>query len=447
MSARFPWLLSVALLFPAAANADDAPDSFSLTGSVRLRFEAIEGQARAGFNASDQLTNLRTQILAQYSADALHLGVELYDSRAYGAVVGTPLSTGEVNTLEPVQAFVAVDLPGLLGKGSAVTVKAGRMTLDLGSRRLISQDDYRNTVNSFTGLRVDVGAAHGIKATLLYVLPQQRLPDDFASMDRQKVELDRESFDAVLWGGVASKAKAIGPAAVELSFYHFGERDAPGRPTRDRSINSLGARLFRDPTPGKLDYALEAIWQSGEIGASLAPGAATLGLSASYLRGRVGYSLAGAWKPRIAFEIDRASGDETGGRYGRFDPLFGMRRADLGPAGLYNAIGRANLVSPGVRAEITPSPRLDAFVGYRAFWLAAGTDAFATTGVRDATGRSGDFAGHQIDGRVRYWLMPKRLRLEADGVLLAKGRFLRDAPNAGPGGSTRYVSFNLTGFF
>jgi hypothetical protein len=447
MSARFPWLLPVALLFPALAKAQDAPDSFSISGSVRLRYEAIEGQARAGFNESDQLTNLRTQILAQYNADALHLGVELYDSRAYGAVVGTPLSTGEVNTVEPVQAFIAVDLPGLLGKGSAVTVKAGRMTLDLGSRRLVSLDDYRNTVNSFTGLRMDVGASHGVKATLVYVLPQQRLPDDFTSMDRQKVELDRESFDAVLWGGVASKAKAIGSATAEISFYHFGERDTPGRPTRDRSINSLGARLFRDPSPGTLDYEFEAIWQSGAISASLAPGTAALKVSASYTRSRVGYSLGGALKPRITVEIDRASGDEAGGRYGRFDPLFGMRRADLGPAGLYNAIGRSNIVSPGIRGEISPSGRIDAFVGYRALWLAAGTDAFSTTGVRDASGRSGDFAGHQIDARVRYWLMPKRLRLEADGVLLAKGRVLRDAPNAGAGRSTRYFSFNLTGFF
>jgi hypothetical protein len=36
------------------------------------------------------------------------------------------------------------------------------------------------------------------------------------------------------------------------------------------------------------------------------------------------------------------------------------------------------------------------------------------------------------------------LRLELDAVLLAKGRFLRDAPNAPPGRWTRYLSMNAT---
>ena len=446
MPARLTWFLPLALLLPGAAWADDTPDALTISGSFRVRYEAIDGQARTGFNSSDQFTNLRTQFLAQYEADPLRLGLEIYDSRVFGAMPGSALTTSEVNTLEPVQAFVAVDLPGLLGKGSAVTLKAGRMTLDLGSRRLVALDDYRNTVNSYTGLRGDLSMPHGIKATLVYVLPQQRLPGDYASMDRGKIELDKESFDAVLWGGLASKAKALGRATAELSFYHFGERDAPALPTRDRSLNSLGVRLFADPMPGRLDYELEAIWQSGEISASLAPGAATQQVSASYVRGRIGYSFAGALKPRVAFEVDRASGDGPGGRYGRFDPLFGARRSDLGPAGLYNAIGRSNIFSPGVRLEISPGQRLDAFVGYRAMWLAADTDSFSTTGVRDASGRSGDFAGHQIDTRLRYWLLPKRLRFEADAVLLAKGRFLRQAPNATPGDATRYVSFNLTGY-
>jgi hypothetical protein len=49
-----------------------------------------------------------------------------------------------------------------------------------------------------------------------------------------------------------------------------------------------------------------------------------------------------------------------------------------------------------------------------------------------------------VEARVRYWLIPKRLRMEWNGVLLAKGRFLRDAPNAPTGGDTIYNSFNAT---
>jgi hypothetical protein len=170
-------------------------------------------------------------------------------------------------------------------------------------------------------------------------------------------------------------------------------------------------------------------------------------VSASFVHAEIGYTCSGGWKPHVSIEFDRASGDGPGGSYGRFDTLFGMRRADLAPSGLYNAIGRANIVTPGLRVEAVPSKAVDWMMSYRPMWLADRTDAFSTTGVRDATGRSGNFAGHQIDARLRYWLVRDRLRYEIDGVWLAKGRFLRDAPNAPPPRDTTYVSVNLTASF
>src|SRR3546814_13252404 len=95
------------------------------------------------------------------------------------------------------------------------------------------------------------------------------------------------------------------------------------------------------------------------------------------------------------------------------------------------------IVTPDIRLEATPDKRWDWFATYRALWLASRTDAFSSTGVRDAIGRSGSFAGHQVEGRVRYWILPSRLRFELDGLLLARGRFMRDAPNAPAGRGTR----------
>jgi hypothetical protein len=170
-------------------------------------------------------------------------------------------------------------------------------------------------------------------------------------------------------------------------------------------------------------------------------------VSAWFVHGDAGYTFPTGWKPRLAVEYDRASGDRPGNRYGRFDTLFGMRRADLAPSGLYNAVGRANISAAGVRLEVTPSKRIDGFVSYHALWLAERRDSFSTTGVRDATGRSGSFAGHQLDARLRWWIRPARLRFEADGIVLAKGRFLEEAPNAPSGGTTLYGSLNLTANF
>jgi hypothetical protein len=53
----------------------------------------------------------------------------------------------EVNALEMVQAFVEARAPDLLGKGSIASLQAGRFLLNLGSRRLVAADDYRNTTN------------------------------------------------------------------------------------------------------------------------------------------------------------------------------------------------------------------------------------------------------------------------------------------------------------
>lgn len=444
MPARFA-CFSLALLLSEAAHAEDG--TFTLHGASRLRYEAIDGQARAGFNSADSLINLRTNILAEYKRQNIRLGVELFDSRVWGDRVGTPVSTGEVNALEPVQAYLAADFDPALGKGSTLRLTAGRMMLNLGSRRLVAADDYRNTTNGYTGLRTDMSAPKGWKATLIYMLPQSRRPDDADGIKEARVHLDRESFDLVLWGGQLSKARAVGAAMAELTYFHLGEHDGPNRPTRDRSLDTYGGRLILEPHSGAFDYEVEAFYQSGTISTTLAARAPTQKVSAGFAHIDAGYSFAGGWKPRVSVEFDYASGDGRGKRFGRFDTLFGMRRADLAPAGLYNALARTNIVTPGLRVEATPNKRLDWFAGYRPMWLASARDSFSGTAVRDSTGRSGSFAGHQIEGRVRQWIVPDRLRFEFDGVLLAKGRFLRDAPNAPPGRWTRYASFNLTASF
>lgn len=441
------------LLGAAQASAEDPPPRppkqkpLELSGSTRARYEAIGGQARAGFNSSDELVSFRTILTADYHiTPQVHVVAELWDSRAYGGNSGTPVSTGEVNTLEPAQAYLGVTLPGLLGKGTKVDLQAGRFLVALGSRRLVAADEYRNTTNSSTGVRADIAAPGGWKASLVYLLPQQRLPNDRDGLLNNRVALDRESFDLVLWGGLVARANTVAGATGEVGYVHLGERDRPGQPTRDRSLDTVSARLFRDPKPGRWDFEVEGIGQTGTVSASLAANAPTQDVRAWFAHADIGYTLAGGWKPRLSVDFDYASGDKPGGRYNRFDPLFGMRRADLAPGAIYNLILRSNLISPGVRLEAVPSAKTDLMVSYRPFWLAAREDAFSSSGVRDGTGRSGSFAGHQLDARLRY-NPAKNIRLEGDVVLFAKGRFLRDAPNAPPERWTRYVSLNTTFLF
>lgn len=428
-------------------RAVDAPAALKLSGSFRLRYEALDGQFRPGANPTDDLVSLRTTLFAEYDAGPVRLGGELYDSRAYGGKIGGAVSANDVDAAELVQAYVATDLGAPFGAGSQATLQAGRFTLNLGSRRLVAADDYRNTTSGSTGLRLDVRTAGGVTATVLYTLPQVRLPDDQPSVLRNRVAFDRESFDLVLWGAVAAKADAFGKVAVDAAFLGLDEHDGPGRPTRNRALRTASLRLMRSPRPRRFDFEIEAAYQWGSIQADLRPAAPQLNVSASFVHVDAGYQFAGGWKPRVSVDYDRASGDDGKASYGRFDTLFGMRRADFAPSGIYAALGRANISTPGLRVEVTPSARLDGFVTYRGLWAASATDSFSTTGVRDPSGAAGSYAGRHLEGRLRYWLVPGSLRFEANGAILFKRGVLVRAPNAPRTGDTHLISLALTATF
>lgn len=432
--------------FVTCAGVARAQDGVALHGSVRLRVETIDGQARAGTRPAETLATLRTIVQARYRHGALTLGGDLYDSRPIAPARNTAAGTGEVNALEPVQLFAAIALGGAPGPQPHGTLTLGRQTADIGSRRLLANDDYRGTTNGFTGVRLDGAGLAGWRVAAFYLLPQQRLPDDATGIRQARVRLDKEGFDTRIWGTNAARPLA-GRLLLDLGAYRFEERDRPGHATRDRRLTTLTARITIPPAAGRWDMEVEVMRQTGSTAASLAPAAARLPVAAGFAHAEAGYQWPGRWQPHLVLEGDYASGDRRDGTYRRFDTLYGMRRGDYAPAGLYNAVSRGNLVAIGPRFEVAPSKRVDGFVTVKKLWLASAVDGFATTGVVDPAGRSGHDGGWQTDARVRLWAIPKRVQLEADGVWLAKGRFLRTAPNRTSDRDTLYLSLNATAFF
>lgn len=425
----------------------EAPANLTLSGSVRVRYETLGGQARPGISANDDLVNFRTRLFGEYRTGPMRFGTEIFDSRAYGGDFAGAVSANEVNAFELVQAYSAFDFSNRIGGNIGANVQAGRFILELGSRRLLGAEEYRNTISSYTGLRANFSPGGGVSATLIYALPHTNLPDDKRSVLNNTVKFDRASFDLVLWGGYVNKLRAIGETDFDFTYLHLAEGDTLLRPTRNRSLDTIGARLIREPKPGRWDYEAEGIYQFGTVRDGLAEDAARLNVSAWFLHADAGYTHPGSWEPRISVEADYASGDGSGRSYNRFDTLFGMRRADLAPAGIFATVGRTNLITPGIRIEAIPSARFDWFATYRLLWLASPTDSFSTSGVQDPTGQAGQFAGQQIDGRIRYWVVPGILQFEADAVFLLKGQFLKFAPNAPATGNPHYISFNLIAYF
>jgi hypothetical protein len=436
---------ALACAVAAPARAEEA-DRLTITGAARVRYEGLTGQARAGLSRNADLYTTRLNLAAGYDlGGGVRLGAELQDARGYGGKVRGGLSANDVDTFELVQAYVAARVPTPVGPG---VVQAGRFVVPmLGSRRLISAGDDRNAANGFTGVRLDARAANGVATSLIAVAPQRRLPDAADAVAHNRWGMDQESLHTRLWGGSVEAPAVVAGAAAAVTFLGLDEEDTPARATRDRRLRTIDARLFHAGGPGGINFEAEGAYQFGHASETVLATAPRRGVSAWFLHLEAGYPLSETSKMRVGGLFDVASGDHGGGRYNRFDTLYGMRRGDFGPGGLYQSLGRANLISPGLRLDAEPGLRSELMVSYRGLWLASKTDAFSTTGVRDLTGRSGRFAGQQVNARVSSWLLPERLRLEVDGLILFKGRFWRAAPNAPSRADTKYLSVAVTANF
>lgn len=404
-------------------------DDITVRGSIRPRYEALDGQFRPAPAArSDRAFNLQTLLFAEYRTGAFRFAGELMDSRTYFETRNSTVGTGEVNAIEPLQAYVGTDLTKTFGLPGAVT--AGRFTMDIGSRRLVARNNYRNTINSFTGLRYDWAGPTGDTFRMFYTLPDYRLPDEPDEIRNNAVELDRPSTDLQFFGGAYKIANIFG-GSVQLQSYGLIEYDSMNLPTRNRSLFTPAIRFARESVVRKFDYDFEGAYQTGRSRASTSvTDQADLPVSAYLFHGEVGYTFDAPWVPRLAVFYDQASGNRAGSStYSRFDTLFGARRWEFGPTGLFGAMQRSNLISPGLHLDVVPDKRWDGFIAYRPLFLESATDAFAATQIVDTTGQSGRFAGQQIEMRIRYWVIPKFARLDSGAAYIVKGPFLRNAPN------------------
>ncbi len=430
------------------------PDGWRINGSIRPRYEALGGQFRpAPAPATNDLLSLQFTLFAEYDTGPVRIGGELIDARAYLQRRGSnSIATTEVNALELGQAYLGFDLEDSLGAGTVSTLTAGRFTQNVGSRRLIARNQFRNTINSFTGVAYDWQNAERDRLRVFWTMPQYRLPDDRAGILSNSIEFDREGLDAQLFGAIFTKSNVLG-GILEGYGFGFVERDESrqlaGIQTRNRKLFTPGFRFYRPPTPGQFDHEFEAIGQIGYARNTTAINDQTdVPVEAYFFHAEGGYTFDTPWEPRLSFQYDQASGDSRKTTtYTRFDTLFGARRWEYGPTSLYGAVQRANLVSPGVRVEIAPDPTWDAFFDYRALFLQNSSDTFAATGVRDRTSQTGNFAGHQFEGRLRYWLVPRSVVMDLGSVYLLKGDVLETAPNAPRTGDTIYGYLSTSIFF
>jgi len=252
-------------------RAAGAPDWLTLRGAYRIRYEALDNRFRAGFSGSDQVLAERLLVHARADLGRFYFGAELEDSRTQLEDAGTPLGTDDVNAVELLQAYAGLKKENVFAAGDELDVTAGRMTFNLGSRRLAARNRFRNTINGFTGVRGIWEAPHDLSLDAFFVLPVHREPNEFARLRSDAVDFDSESFEVRFWGIRLLRDRLF--RGVKGEFYLFGlqEDDRPGVETRNRDLYTPGFRLLVEPAPGAWDLDVEGALQTGTSRFTAAP--------------------------------------------------------------------------------------------------------------------------------------------------------------------------------
>jgi hypothetical protein len=402
------------------------PGWLDLAIEQRTRFEYLDEPFRPGEADTQSQYPQRTRLRLGIDVPAgFRFLAELQDSRTWGD--GPDDFTGAtIDKLSFAQLFGSWSGRDVLGSGQRLDLHFGRISLDFGSRRLVARNGFRNTTNAFDGVHLSSGDPARRRARAFYTRPVQLDPSWFENESEGQQRL---------WGA-ALEDRHI--PWLNFDVYYFGLHDelASGA-SLARRYHTFGARGLRGPKPGQWDYEVEGIGQLGDrtLLRGTPPAPADLDHQAWAAHVEVGYTWPRAWTPRLAFQLEYASGTSAaaGDVSHTFDPLFGARRGDLIVTGIYGPFRRSNLLSPGLRLQFAPRRDLKGFVKVRYWQLAQERDAFVGTGLRDASGDSGDRLGTDVE-LAMAWTPRPWLSLEAGWDHWFKGSYLSEVPTpaAGP---------------
>jgi len=413
-------------------DALNLPKWLSMSLEQRTRYETMDGSFKAGGKGGDQQIPLQTDVFLEARFKHLRAGAEFLDARQFGADKGSGINNTHVDEADFIQGYLAWADQNVMFSGLGAEVIAGRQTLNFGSRRLIARNVFRNTINSFDGIRFRVLDYDNWQFNAFVTMPVGRYPNNSDQLLDGFHSFDEPEYQTWFSGGFLEKYDIAWGINAELYLYHLDEGDRTRNPTRNRRFFTPGMRFYTKPAKTSFDFQLESIGQLGTVRASTnATDGKDLQHQAWYQHLDVGYTFDIPWTPRFALEYDYASGDKNpnDGKDQRFDTLFGARRFEFGPTGIYGAFARSNINTPGYRIGINPRSDVQAFLSHRAFWLASSKDSWTSANLQDKTGRSGDFVGQQLELSTR-WDVNSSLNLETGWAHLFKGEFAKNAPSA-----------------
>lgn len=425
-----------------------APDWLILGGEARIRYESLDGQYRIGRTGSDQAWVTRVLFFAGAETKLGDFAFEFQDARAFGDDRGTPLSASMVNALEVLQLSYTLNL-ARENAGAGHALKVGRFTMNIGSRRFVERNDYRNVINAYSGVHWRSRWRGGATLDAFYTVPVRKYPRNQDDLIDNEFEADEENWGRRFWGLHLQRPGLAYDSQLDLLVYGLHESDRSDLPTPNRKVFAPGFRFFRHARPGGLDFDLEGAYRFGSRKrTALDEPGAELDVEAAMLHAEVGYTFRGDWKVRIGLEYDLASGDDDpeDDVYGRYERFYGTRRRDLGNTGIHGPLTRSNVSVAGIRVSFSRG-RWDGRAHVQQARLDSATDFWVVAGLRDPGGASSRDLGTTFDARVRYWLLPENLRLEVVGSTLRFGKFPKRVPNGPEDDRALYGALQLTAYF
>lgn len=380
------------------------PPWLTLSAQYRGRVEAFYGAS--GVPGPFYLNRLRLQSTVTVAPGA-QVVLQLQDTRV--ASYETTAPAAMENVLDVREAYVLLGDP----KRNGWNARVGRQELQLGEGRLMTASDWNNTARSFDAARASW--THGNVTAM-------------ALMARPVVAMSG-AFDR--WNGAELATVSMltwrhKPSATTVEPYVFTKHvEAAAGASAGSALYTYGSRLV-GTLPGAIDYNMEVAIQRGHARTER-----VMASAGHYVLGWSGLPL--AWKPRLAADLNLASGDTdpNDGRKETFDQVYGSTHARFG---LVDRMAWRNLEHVGILADLAPRKSVKIKGGLHRLFLAEAGDGLYASGSGARSPIRGQVTGSHVGNAVDLlvsvdWTRKTNLSIGA-GYLFA-GRYLRDALRAG----------------
>ncbi len=361
----------------------------------RFRYEYRAGDLRRAQGVMDMPLLHRTRVYLGIKEilDPFRFAFEMADSRRENSQYAR--DNRDVNEFAIIRLYGELYFKSLLGHdpiGNArpLSVRFGIHNFDFLDRRLIANNQWRNTANTFKGFHASLGQeSNDWQLDLLAVQP----------LNRQMYSWDTSVPGQKIYGAIGHLRTWSDVVTIEPFYLALVQAQIPGTP--EYVVHSPGLRTYGTVGSTGLDYDFSVIYQTGRNG--------TKKMEAYAGTFEVGYTLASnPWKPRLSLFYGYASGDRNpnDNQDNRFQRFYGFSRS----WSANDYIIFQNVSTPTARIEFKPHQKLRLDAAYTMYWLASSSDVFSIGNiqqVQDKTGRSGKSIGNEFNIRARYTLDAK----------------------------------------